>query len=282
MTDDSQNYNIAAIRKLLHAAFDDRTLPRFCRDRPVFSPIVDRFGPAAGLDDMVDQVVAYCDQFLLFDILLAEVKSYNPAQYARSAKSSESGDGERLPFVEVVTPTGQRMRGWLIQTLRDPVWQGVAALIAVVACAVAVGTWFWPDIYSALFPTPTAIASPTPSPTPPACEEQPAAFDFESQTQEGWELRWEGPDRLGESAMPDDGHFCGSGHWSLALSFRLTPAPPLDKAQVKYEAEHLSLAQELSAWIYVPQNAPADLQASCFVLEDNTAGTWPGKPEWPW
>jgi hypothetical protein len=82
--------------------------------------------------------------------------------------------------------------------------------------------------------------------------------------------------------MPDDGHVCGSGQWSLALHYDLRSVPPLDKAQVKLETENLSLAEELSAWIYVPANAPVDLQASCFILEDNTAARWPGKPAWPW
>jgi hypothetical protein len=57
---------------------------------------------------------------------------------------------------------------------------------------------------------------------------------------------------------------------------------PFDKAQIKYEASNLELTEELAGWVYLPSNAPNDLQASCFVLEDNTGGRWPGKPEWPW
>ena len=78
-----EEYNIAAIRKLLMAAFTAKDLRRFCYDRPQLRPIVDRFGPGQGLDDMVDEAVTYCEKWLLFGQLLNEVRRYNPAQYKR-------------------------------------------------------------------------------------------------------------------------------------------------------------------------------------------------------
>jgi hypothetical protein len=75
-------HNIAAIRKLLLAAFTFQALRRFCQDRPSFRPICDALGPNHGLDDMVDEVIDYCEKQLLFDELLVEIKEVNSKQYA--------------------------------------------------------------------------------------------------------------------------------------------------------------------------------------------------------
>ena len=77
------DYNIGAIRRLLREAFTAEDLRRFCLDYPSFRPIIDRFGPSLGLDDMIDEVIVYCERMLLWDELLAEVRSINPRQYAR-------------------------------------------------------------------------------------------------------------------------------------------------------------------------------------------------------
>jgi len=76
-------YNTAAIRQLLLAAFTPEELRRFCYDRPAFRPVVDRFGPGYGLDDRVDELITYCDNYLLFPELLAELRRHNPRQVAR-------------------------------------------------------------------------------------------------------------------------------------------------------------------------------------------------------
>lgn len=84
MINESQFFNLAAIRSLLEAAFGKAAdLRRFCQDRPAFRPIVNVFGSAHGLDDMIADVVDYCETRLLFHELLREVQEYNPAQYAR-------------------------------------------------------------------------------------------------------------------------------------------------------------------------------------------------------
>jgi hypothetical protein len=83
MTNSAETYNIAAIRELLQAAFNPETLYRFCLDRPLLQPIVNRFGHGQGEDDMVDEVIDYCETQLLWDGLLAAVEEDNPRQYAR-------------------------------------------------------------------------------------------------------------------------------------------------------------------------------------------------------
>lgn len=76
-------YDLAAIRQLLTAAFTPQSLRRFCQDRPIFRPVVADFGSSSGLNEMVDRVIDYCEPQLLFGELLAEVKNENPRQYAR-------------------------------------------------------------------------------------------------------------------------------------------------------------------------------------------------------
>ncbi|MGD8791041.1 MAG: SIR2 family protein [Anaerolineae bacterium] len=82
---DPDNPPIAAIRDLLEAAFTAGTLKRFCQDRPAFRPLVTRFGPNDGLGDIVERIIVYCGEFLLWDALLVEVKEERPRQYARFA-----------------------------------------------------------------------------------------------------------------------------------------------------------------------------------------------------
>ncbi|MGD8791440.1 MAG: toll/interleukin-1 receptor domain-containing protein [Anaerolineae bacterium] len=80
---DGANPPIRTIRKLLLAAFDANALYQFCQDRAAFRGVLVRFGSGRVLDAMVDEVIAYCGRFLLWDRLLAEVAGENPAQYAR-------------------------------------------------------------------------------------------------------------------------------------------------------------------------------------------------------
>jgi len=85
MTHSVSEYSIATVRELLLAAFSAEELRRFCHDRPSFRPVVTRFGPGQGLDDMVEEVITYCETRLLWDELLAEVQRANPRQYERFA-----------------------------------------------------------------------------------------------------------------------------------------------------------------------------------------------------
>jgi hypothetical protein len=80
---------------------------------------------------------------------------------------------------------------------------------------------------------------------------------------------------LGIETRPDNGHYYGSGHWSLAFRFNLhmvptaTPPTAFIKAQVIYQTPNLRLTDKLSAWVKTLPHAPDDLLISCFILEDN-------------
>jgi len=73
------------------------------------------------------------------------------------------GKGEQLPLVEIVTSSGQRVRGWLINVLRDPLWQGIGAIVAIIALLLTVG----PIVYRQVIvpETPTRVATVTPMPS---------------------------------------------------------------------------------------------------------------------
>jgi hypothetical protein len=112
----------------------------------------------------------------------------------------------------------------------------------------------------------------------PPCS--PSCFDFEGGSAEGWFIRWEGPDRLGDRLEVTDAADRGPWweHNALSFDFRLA-ARPYDKAQVA--TENLKLERELSAWVYLPRGTPDTLELFGYVLERNDDGHDPGKPEWP-
>ena len=115
----AEEYNLAAIRQLLLAAFTPQELRRFCQDRAAFQPLVYQFAPGDGLADMVDEVVDYCETRLLWEEFLAGVAQANPRQYARfasslqaSGRASSQGVGPRLPQpVPERTPPAETVAG---------------------------------------------------------------------------------------------------------------------------------------------------------------------------
>jgi len=104
MTDGASVYNLAAIRQLLIAAFTPKELRRFCQDRPFLRPVVDRFGPDHGLDDMVDEVITYCGTELLWDELLAVLAEAKPRQVARFEPQLRAPQAPAVPSPPPSTP----------------------------------------------------------------------------------------------------------------------------------------------------------------------------------
>jgi hypothetical protein len=92
---DERAYNLAAIRDLLQAAFTVETLYRFCMDDPRFRRILHQFGPDDGLDDMIDEVIDFCETQLLWKEFLAAVAEENPRQYARFESALYSPEVEK-------------------------------------------------------------------------------------------------------------------------------------------------------------------------------------------
>jgi hypothetical protein len=108
--DQTQTYSTDAIRRLLLASFTAEELRRFCHDRPSLRPILERFGPGYGQDDMVDEVLIYCETHLKWEDLLAGVEEANPRQYARFAAELGGLGGPTGPTgpAAVPPPPGSR------------------------------------------------------------------------------------------------------------------------------------------------------------------------------
>lgn len=91
-----EEYNIAAIRSLIEAAFIDKELRRFLDDQPAFRPVLKSLPSNAGLADMADAVIDYCRTRLLFTELLDGIRQVNERQFLRyesQLKSAEPANG---------------------------------------------------------------------------------------------------------------------------------------------------------------------------------------------
>lgn len=185
-------YDIGQIHSLLLAAFTPEELRRFCRDRPRFRPILDKFGPGQGKDDMVDRVIDYAESKGLLSELVAEIKKENPCQFDRFAEKlledpASAKDGTSPP-PEDVEPR-DRPSSLPAPTAGGISRQGIILPIAVVVgVALLVGLLL--TLRSCVEPTATATATATSTATatlPPAptdeLEEDAAAWDV---FLEGW------------------------------------------------------------------------------------------------
>ena len=192
MPDNEDTHNIAAIRKLLMAAFTVKDLHRFCHDRPLFRPIVDRFAPDQGLDDLVDETITYCEKWFLLDQLLDEVQRHNPAQYDRYGPyryeaRQEAHPPRTLPTSLPVTPPPRRLPGWIwpaasaalviiilgiaLAWLRDRGQPGQATRLITESAIVLVSAT--PGLSATPSPTPTCTPSPTHTSATPAATDTP-------------------------------------------------------------------------------------------------------------
>lgn len=162
MTGNTQ-YNLAAIRKLLLVAFTPDSLRRFCQDSRTLSPVVAKFGPGHGLDDMVDEVVDYCHMQLLCEELLAAVKTENPRQYARFepyARASQPSLSDHLSHTKATLKLRQSPGLWIMAAMAG------ALVLLGMFLVMTFGPWA-DDETPVPFPTtPTAIESPTNTPLP--------------------------------------------------------------------------------------------------------------------
>jgi outer membrane protein assembly factor BamB len=76
-------WNTAAVRDLLLAAFSDEELVTFCFD--YFPAVYEELGGGMGKGQKVQRLLDYCLRHGQMEELLARVREYNPAQYARFA-----------------------------------------------------------------------------------------------------------------------------------------------------------------------------------------------------
>lgn len=75
-----REWNTAAIRELLTAAFDDEEIRTLCFDH--FPPVYEDFASGMGKRDMIQRLVEHCVRKQRMQELLALVEKKNPVQYA--------------------------------------------------------------------------------------------------------------------------------------------------------------------------------------------------------
>jgi hypothetical protein len=126
-------YDIAIIRNLLLTAFEPEDLRRFCHDRRDFKPVLYRFGPGYGFDDMVDELINYCVRELLVDKLLGEVKQVKPKQYARSFPDDPPPRPEEATPDETPEPISKKRWGYPALIVF-----AVVIVLVIVACLAIV------------------------------------------------------------------------------------------------------------------------------------------------
>jgi hypothetical protein len=73
------NYDTAAIRELLTAAFSDEELEAFCYDH--FRPVADAFSAGMSRRQKIQSLIQYCVSHLKMPELLRRVQAVNPARY---------------------------------------------------------------------------------------------------------------------------------------------------------------------------------------------------------
>ncbi len=125
---------IRVIRQLLLAAFDADSLRRFCQDRPDFRELLSRVDSGCTLDELIDQVLAYCVKSLLWDRLLVEVSVENPREYARFEAELRA-----QPGITVARQTG--IRGSSLASARDARLRAAPAVPTTPATASMRNRW---------------------------------------------------------------------------------------------------------------------------------------------
>jgi hypothetical protein len=76
-----KTYNFANIRTLLIEGFVDVELRAFCFDSPHFRPVYHQLTQHTDKTEIVQKLLAYAEQKVLLDQLLAWAKEQNPVRY---------------------------------------------------------------------------------------------------------------------------------------------------------------------------------------------------------
>lgn len=168
MVDESQRYNLGAVRDLLMDAFNAEELRDlfYFAQTPELQAVPDKFAEGDGLPTMVRKAVRYCDSRYLLGEMLAEVKAANPRAYERHEALLEASPAPQPALAPTPKPdaapapskTPTRTLG------RFPVWGLVAALVVVIAAlAVVVVLLLGPEPEPAPTATEQALVTDTPA-----------------------------------------------------------------------------------------------------------------------
>ncbi len=122
MTSYSSNYSLRNIRALLTEGFTDSELRRLCYDSQGFRSVYDQMAQNTGKAEVIDRLLAYAEQTMQIETLLAWIKDRNPAKYEQlqpyisstEAISASEDTGEVTPTKDKALSEPELTSVWLL------------------------------------------------------------------------------------------------------------------------------------------------------------------------
>ncbi|MGQ9733336.1 MAG: hypothetical protein ACUVX8_18925 [Candidatus Zipacnadales bacterium] len=165
------------LREFIVSHFDLEELRTLCQDLGVdFDSL-----RGEGKEAKARELIAYLHRRSRIGYLLAVFERLRPEAWQASFSLREAGESARGKRAASPGRVGGLVKrlvalwGRLLQALRDPLWQGVAALVAILTCVGSMAMWVRPNCWSRWFPTDatqvpaphrTATSLPTNTPVP--------------------------------------------------------------------------------------------------------------------
>ncbi|MCB0214517.1 MAG: caspase family protein, partial [Anaerolineae bacterium] len=150
-----KQYDLHNIRTLLTKGFSGDELRSFIFDEPVLRPVYNKISEETGKTDLIQELIEYAEQKVLFDIVLDWAKKLNAIQYDKHKpyyhKESLPPDEVRLPLPEVKAETKPA-------SLFNPIVYALVGFVVLVVIAAA----FWPgprNFLGSVTPTPIITES---------------------------------------------------------------------------------------------------------------------------
>lgn len=107
----------------------------------------------------------------------------------------------------------------------------------------------------------------------PECPEQ-VGYTFSTMSTEGWQIRYEGDQRLGESLVySNQAHCRGKAVDSLEFQFQL--GQDYGTGQMGLDGKGQPMTAEMSAWVFSDSENPRSLAVQCVLMESAERG-------WAW
>lgn len=161
-------YNLHNIRTLLTEGFSDEELRGFIYDEPALRPVYNKISEKTGKDELIQELIEYAEQKVLFDTVLAWAKKLSEAQYDKHKPYYHK---EALPRDEVfLLPTLEGKAKEKPAFFFKPIFYALVGLVVLVVIAAAF--WLGPqNPLNNLTPTPAIRSGPgigggTPFPPP--------------------------------------------------------------------------------------------------------------------
>jgi len=221
-------HDTAEIRKLLTDTFDDAGLDAFCLDH--YPQVYHQFSRGMLKDEKITLLLNHCGR---------QPNGYEDLQAALQAR--EPTPVQPVPTVPAPTSRLRRFGDWMCRILRDPIWQAIGVIVAILACIVAL---------LPILPIQAWLSHPTTTPTLPP---SPAALvlleDFE-QAGAAVGLTWWDFGR-GTFTYRRTDERAHSGRYALQVSYVKQNTHEFIGAEIPDgPARNLSRGHAVQVWVY--------------------------------